>query len=160
MSEKDVYLSWLNDAYAMEQNVEEMLERQVDQAKDYPDIQNKIQQHLDVTRSQAERVKSCIERNGGKVSALKSGMANMMGSVSGAGAGMAKDRLVKNAITDFGIEHFEAASYQSLRTAAEQLGDFQTAQICQDIIGEELGMADWLSQQISPVSQISLKQAA
>ncbi len=160
MTERDLYMSWLNDAYAMEKHVEEVLGDQVKQAKEFPEIQGRIQQHLDVTRSQAERVKGCIERNGGHVSTLKSGMANVMGSVMGAGAGMAKDTLIKNVLTDIGTEHFEMASYAALVDAANALGDQQTATVCQEIYREEESMANWLHQELPVVSQISLQQGS
>jgi ferritin-like metal-binding protein YciE len=156
---REFYLSWLNDAYAMEKNVEEVLERHVKQAENYPEIQSKIQQHLDITRTQADRVQSCIERNGGDVSSLKSGIANMMGAVTGAGSSGAQDKLIKDAIADYATENFEIASYAALTVAAQSLGDQETAQICQDIIGEEHEMATWLAKNLSTVSQTVLQEA-
>jgi ferritin-like metal-binding protein YciE len=157
---RELYLSWLNDAYAMEKNVEEVLERHVKQAENYPEIRSKIQQHLDITRTQADRVKGCIERNGGDASSLKSGIANMMGAVTGAGSGMAQDKLIKDAIADYATENFEIASYAALTVAAQSLGDQETAQVCQDIIGEEHEMATWLAKNLSTVSQTVLQEAS
>ncbi len=159
MNDRDLYLSWLNDAYAMEKNVEEVLEDHSSQAKDFPDIQGKIDEHLQVTRSQADRVKQCIERNGGKVSSVKSGMANLMGSLTGKTTSMAKDRIVKNALADYAAENFEIASYTAIVDAANTLGDTQTAQVCQGIIQEEMNMAQWLSQNLPKVSNMVLAEA-
>lgn len=160
MAEKDVYLHWLNDAYAMEKHVEEVLEDQVNRSKDFPDIQGRIQQHLDLTRSQADRVKTCIERNGGSVSALKTGMANLMGSVMGAGTGMAKDTLIKDVLADIATENFEMASYAALINAARAVGDLETARVCEEIFHEEEGMEGWLTHELPTVSQIALQQAS
>lgn len=160
MAEKDLYMSWLNDAYEMEKNVEETLERHADQAKEFPEIQTAIEGHLEITRQQAERVKTCIEKNGGDVSSLKSGIANLMGSVMGAGTGMAKDRLVKNALSEYATENFEIASYVALRVAAENRGDLETARICQDIIQEEQQMAVWLEKNLRTISESVLLDAS
>jgi ferritin-like metal-binding protein YciE len=159
MAEKDLYLSWLNDAYAMEKNVEEVLERHADQAKEFPTIQSAIEEHLEVTRSQAERVKACIERNGGNVSSIKSGVANLTGAVAGAGSGMAKDRLVKNALTEYAAENFEIASYVALEVAAEEMGDMQTAQVCKEIIREEQEMTGWLEKNLRSISGYALQDS-
>ncbi len=160
MSEKDRYISWLNDAYAMEKNVEQVLENHSKQAKDFPEIKNKIDQHSDVTLNQANMVKDCIERNGGNVSSIKSGLANLMGNLTGAATGPAGDTLIKNALAEFGTENFEIASYTSLIDAAQTLGDTQTAQVCQQNLREEQEMASWLMQNLPRVSQISLQDAA
>jgi ferritin-like metal-binding protein YciE len=160
MAENDIYISWLNDAYAMEKNVEEVLEEQVKQSQDYPAIQGKIQEHLDVTRSQAERVKTCIERNGGKVSALKTGMANVMGTMMGVGTGMAKDKLIKNVLSDIATENFEMASYAAIITAANTLGDNETAIVCKQIYDEESTMEQWLNKELPTISDIALREAA
>jgi ferritin-like metal-binding protein YciE len=160
MSEKDRYLSWLNDAYAMEKNVEQVLQNHSKQAQDFPEIKNKIDQHIDVTRNQADMVKDCIERNGGNVSSIKSGLANLMGNLAGAATGPSGDTLIKNTLAEFGTENFEIASYTSLIDAAQTLGDTQTAQVCQQILREEQEMASWLMQNLPRVSQISLQDAA
>jgi ferritin-like metal-binding protein YciE len=116
--QKDTLLTWLKDAYAMEQGIVEILERQIGQMEDMPEAQNRIQQHLELTRTQAERVKGCIERLGDNVSHVKSGMANVLGAVQGMSTIMANDKEVKNAMGNYAIEHFEIASYMINAAAA------------------------------------------
>lgn len=148
----DQLITWLNNAYAMEQSIAKVLENHVKDAKDHPQMQTRLQQHLDATKRHAELVKGCIERLGGQTSALKSGMANVMGTVQGMSTGAAKDELVKNALHDYGTEHFEIASYTSLIAAAQDAGDQETARICREILMDEEGMANWLIEQIPLVT--------
>ncbi len=145
MSHQKTFLTWLNDAYAMEQGLVETLEKHRDQSEDYPDIQANIEEHLEQTKHHAELVKGCIERLGGDVSTVKDAMANMMGTMQGMMTGMAKDTLVKNGIADYAAEHFEIASYTALKAAAEEMGDQDTVAVCDQIIPEEEAMAEWLS---------------
>ncbi len=152
MPHKDLYLSWLNDAYSMERSLEQVLEHRIKDAKDHPHIQQRDQQHLEETRRHAELIKDCIERNGGDVSSLKSGMSQIMGKFQALSTGMAKDELIKNCLADYAAEHFEIASYTSLIAAAEQLGDQETARICREILRDEENMANWLKQQIPSVT--------
>jgi ferritin-like metal-binding protein YciE len=157
MAHKDLYLSWLNDAYGMERSLEQVLEHRVKDAKDHPHIQQRDQQHLEETRRHAELIKGCIERNGGNVSSIKGGMSTVMGKVQAVSTGLAKDELIKNALADYAAEHFEIASYTSLIAAAEQLGDTETAQVCREVLREEERMAEWLQGQIPSITHEMLQ---
>jgi len=125
----------------------------VEDTKDHPQMQARIQQHLEQTRRHAELVKGCIERLGGSTSAIKSGMGKIGGFFQGVSTGMAKDEIVKNALADYASEQFEIASYTSLIAAAQALGDREMAAICQQILRDEEEMAGWLQQQIPTITQ-------
>ena len=147
MAHEEIYVAWLNDAYGMENALVQVLQNHAKDAQDHPQMHAKIQEHLDKTRQHAELVKGCIERRGGSTSAVKTGMA--------------EDELVKNGIADYAAENFEIASYQALRTAAHDLGDEQTAQVCQQILADEQDMANWLAQHLpEAVEEIIRKKAA
>src|SRR5688572_5527630 len=109
-NQRDTLVTWLKDAYAMEQGIVEILERQIGQFENMPDAQEKILQHLELTKTQAERVRACVERFGDDVSHVESGVANMLGAVQGMSTVMAKDRMVKDAMANYAIEYFEIAS--------------------------------------------------
>jgi ferritin-like metal-binding protein YciE len=64
-------LDWLRDAYAMEQQAEQMLQTQSDRLKHYPELKNRIDQHIVETQEQQRLVQSCIHRLGVSTSALK-----------------------------------------------------------------------------------------
>ena len=70
---------------------------------------------------------------------------------------LAKDDLIKNTLHDYGTEHFEIACYTSLIAAAENLGDQETAQVCQEILRDDQAMADFLFQQI-PLATVEMLQ--
>lgn len=148
MAQHETIINWLKDAHAMEQNLVQVLENHAKDAKDHPQMQSKIQQHLEQTRRHAELVEGCLKRLGSSPSTMKSGMANIMGAFQGASTGVAKDELVKNALADYASEHFEIASYKSLITGAQAVGDMETARVCEQILRDEEDMAHWLEQQI------------
>ena len=157
--QEDALVTWLNDAYAMEQTLQETMERQVGHMKGMPDAQKKIRQHIEQTKDQAQRVKGCIEELGGKVSHTKSALANMMGAVGGMSTGPAKDTALKDALMSYGAENFEIASYKSLAEAARQLGHENIASTCEGIMHEEEQMAKWVEQQLPKMTQMELQQA-
>ncbi len=160
MAHVDTVIAWLNDAHALENNLVQVLENHANDAKDYPQIQARIEEHLQQTRRHAELVKGCIERLGGSTSAIKTGMGKVMGAVQGLSTGPAGDELVKNALADYASEHFEIASYTSLIAAAQAIGEQEIASVCQQILRDEQDMASWLQQQIPLITQEYLGQQA
>ena len=144
----DMLRTWLKDAYAMEQGIVEVLEKQIPQFDELPDAQAKIRQHIDITKSHADRVRGCVEQLGDDVSHVKAGMANFLGTVQGISTVMADDKTVKNAMADYAVEHFEIASYVAIVAACREMGHDDIASICETIIQEEMEMADWLRMQL------------
>jgi len=160
MAHNDLYLAWLNDAYGLEQQLTQVLEQHASGASDHPQIQARLQQHLEETRHHADMVQSCIQRLGSDTSKIKSGMATVTGAVQGMTTMAAKDDLIKNALADYSAEHLEIASYTSLISAAQALGDQETARICQQILQDEEAMQSWLAQQIPIITQEMLQVQA
>jgi ferritin-like metal-binding protein YciE len=160
MSNKDLVISWLNDAHSMENSLIQVLEHRVKDAKDYPQLQARDQQHLEETRRHAELVKGCVERLGGSVSGIKSMMATIFGQVQAPMTGLAQDEIVKNCLTDYAAEQFEVASYTALIAAATQGGDMETVTVCQQILREDQAMSDFILQNLPMVVQNHLRETA
>ncbi len=145
---KEELISWLNDAYAMEKEAEEILQHRIDDVKDMPLVKGRIEQHLEETKDQAERVKTRIEALGGQISKVKSGLYNLMGIFSGRSTGPFSDEMVKNGIADYTTESMEIASYNALIAGAKELGDVETMKIAEENLREEQSMAQWLKEQM------------
>jgi ferritin-like metal-binding protein YciE len=159
MAHNEMYMSWLKDAYAMEVALIETLERRVDDAESHPHIQQRDKQHLEETRRHAELVKSRIEALGDETSTVKSGMSKLSGMFQGMGTKGGDDTLVKDALADYAAEHFEIASYKALIVGAHELGDNQTAEICQQILRDEESMAKFLEENLPAVVQETVRKA-
>lgn len=134
-------MTWLNNAYAMETDIVKTLESQIDDFDDFPDVQGMVRQHLEESKGHAEKVKACIERRGGDVSDIKSGMANIMATLKGASMEMMHDKAIKNTLVNYATEHFEIASYKSLIETAREVGDTESIPVFEGIIAEEEDMA-------------------
>lgn len=157
---KETYLGWLNDAYSLEIGLVPVLENHEKDAEGNPEVQERIQEHIEETKKHAELIKSCIERLGEDVSAGKETFGAMLGKMKAASTGMYKDEIVKNALADYTAEHFEIASYTSLIAAATEMDDDETKQICQTILSEEEDMAAWLADQIPVITKDFLRLQA
>ena len=152
-----VLTSWLSNAHAMEQAAISILEMQSKHLQHYPRIEAKIVEHLEVTRRQAELVKSCLQRHGAATSALKDLTGRFTGGVNALATGVSwGDEAVKASIADYAFENMEIATYQTLITTASFVGDDETQKICEKILTEEQEMADWLGREMVAMTQAFL----
>ncbi len=142
----------------MEQQAINMLEKQADRLEQYPDVREKVRDHLEQSRHQASRVEGCIQKLGGDTSAIKEGVAKFMGSAANLVNQSAGDEVVKNGIADYAFEHFEIASYRALIGAADQLGEDEIRETCEEILEEEEAMASWLETNLPDVTQQYLQR--
>ncbi len=151
MTCKEILIGWLNNAYAMEMSVVKTLEDHADDYNEIPEMRGKIEDHIELTQNQADRVKAEIERLGGEVSEAKSTLSQAFGSISGVMSGMAKDKIVKNAIAEHSTEHFEMASYLAIVKAAELCGEDETARVAREIMEEEKTTGEELEEHIGMI---------
>lgn len=158
MTAKEMLIAWLNDAHGMENALIQVLEHQIKDAKDYPQVQTKLEEHLEETRRHAQIIKNCVQMLGGKTSPVKTGIATLLGQMQAVSTGAAQDEMIKNALVDYAAESFEVASYTALVHAARVMGEQQIAEVCQQILQEDEAMARWLHQNIPLLTQQTLQQ--
>lgn len=151
--DREMLITWLNDAYGMEQAQMQALERVINDYEEYSEIQDRLNQHIEETKQQAEDLETIIENLGGSVSKTKSLLGTMMGAVQQMGTRTYGDDIVRNMILLHASEHFEHASYKSLITAANELGETEVAEVCEGILEEEKDMATWTEQQIEEMAK-------
>lgn len=156
---KDQLIAWLNDAYAMEKAQHKILENHIKDAAEFEDIRSRLEEHAQETEAQCDRLQQCIEALDGKLSGFKGATGSFMGAIQGMATGSGDDKVVKNAIADYAAEHYEIALYETIKTAAQELGFREVVQMCDDTIGEEQDMADFLKEQL-PVAVTAVVQRA
>lgn len=148
---KELLLDWLRDAHAMEAAIVPVLEKQVKDFEGRPMIQQKVREHLEITKEQRDLVKGLVERLGGDTSTTKDFLGKMFTSLPGVVNSVSGDTIVKHAITDFAVENFEIASYKALIAAAQSVGQTEVVRVCQQILDQEVEMANWLSANLDHV---------
>lgn len=153
---KDTLIDWLRDAYAMESQAVEMLERQADRIKSYPEILAKVQEHIQVSNRQADRLKQSLQRLGSDTSAIKTGIAMLMGNAQSLSGIVVGDEIVKAGVFNYAFEHFEIANYRALIAGAEAVGEPEIARLLQQSLDEELEMAGWLEQRLPQLTKTYL----
>ena len=136
---RDVFHEQLKDVYSAEKQLIEALPKMA-KAATAQDLKDAFQHHLEVTQSQFDRVHSLLDRMGINPGNKKcEGMEGLIAE----GDEMAKEKGDSDA-RDAGlicaaqkVEHYEIATYGSLRTWAKALGDDDAARILQEILDEE-----------------------
>ncbi len=126
----------------------EILEGHIKDMGEYPEIQERLKQHLGETRQHAARIKSCIEAIGAKISRSKVGFGKVLGMLQGRSSSIFHDEVVKDVLSESAAEHFEVASYKSLIAAAERLGETQIVDACRQNLQEDMAMANWVDDQV------------
>ena len=149
---------WLRDAHAMEQQALTMMERLAARLENYPELRNRLQQHIAETRGQAQRLESCLQRSGKKPSAVKDAAARTIATFQGLSGIFVDDEVVKGHLASYVFEHFEIASYRMLIAAADEAGDAETRRVCEENLREEEAMAAWLAEHAAETTQRFLER--
>jgi ferritin-like metal-binding protein YciE len=152
MEPNDTLRNWLNDAYAMEQHVENVLINHTKDARDFPEIGSRLKQHQIETQRHRERIQQCLASLGETPSVIKRMTGRFTGVLQGISTGVFADELVKNAIGDYSMEQFEIGCYTALRSVAEEADRPMITRTCGEILDEEIAMAEWLRSKIPQVA--------
>jgi len=153
-------LDWLRDAHAMEQQAETMLKAQAERLEHYPQLRARIEQHIEETYGQQQLLASCLDRLGGSPSTIKDLSAKLMAFGQGMAGMTVSDEVVKGAMSGYVFEHMEIASYTVLIAAAKAAGDVETQRACEQILPQEVAMAEWLREHLPQITEAFLTRSA
>lgn len=157
---RDHLLDWLGNAHAMEKQAETLLGTAAKRIEHYPELRARIEQHIEETRGQADMLESRIQSLGGDTSTIKDFMGSAMATFHALGNALQEDEVVKVAGFSYAFEHFEIAQYRTLISAAEAIGDTETARVCSEILKQEEAMAQWCLENLEPTVLRFLERSA
>ncbi|MER8828687.1 ferritin-like domain-containing protein [Mesorhizobium sp. M0938] len=153
-------VQWLRDAHAMEEQAETMLNGQLSRLESYPELSKRIRQHVDETKGQAARLRTCLEGLDEDTSTLKDAGGKLMAAAQSLSGVFAGDEVMKGSLASYTFEHMEIASYRILIAAAESLGETEVARACEQNLREEEAMAEWLKNNLPATTKQFLARAA
>ncbi|MXP67713.1 ferritin-like domain-containing protein [Pantoea sp. Aalb] len=143
MNSEENFLDWVKDAHAMEKQAESMLEKMASRLESYSSFKERIEEHIKETHEHQILVQNIIDHYCSSRSLFKDVAGKLCAFGQSIGGMMARDEIIKNAISNNVFEHFEIASYTSLITAALHINDTKSVQIFKRIREQEIAMADW-----------------
>jgi len=136
---RELYVQELKDLYDAENQITKALPKMMKEASS-DELRSALEEHLEVTKEQARRIEQIFENMGERLKAEKcKGMQGVIAEGS---------ELLKEAddddVRDAGIiasaqkvEHYEIASYGTVRTYAQLLGEDEAVQLLQQTLDEE-----------------------
>jgi ferritin-like metal-binding protein YciE len=151
-------MEWLRDAHAAEEQAETMLTGMARRLKNYPKLKARITKHIAETKRQAKLVRGCIERRNGKTSMIKDAGGKLLATGQALSGMFVGDEVMKGSLASYAFEAMEIASYRILISAANYVGDRETARVCERILAEEEAMASWLEKNIPALTKQYLKR--
>jgi ferritin-like metal-binding protein YciE len=150
----DLFIDQLQDMNSAERQLVGALPKMA-KAASSPELRRAFEQHLDVTKSQMDRLGQVFEMLGASSGRKKcKGMEGLIAE----GDELLMEEGMSPAVKDAGliaaaqkVEHYEIASYGTLRTYADIMGHKEASRVIQQILDEE-GQADKMLTQIAEKS--------
>ncbi|HEY8963393.1 MAG TPA: DUF892 family protein [Alphaproteobacteria bacterium] len=154
---KHQLIHWLREAYAMERQSIEVLERQQDLARGDVILMKRLGFHLIETRDQAEKLRLCLENLGSHAEGIRMGLSRLVGNMHAISAAVGADDKVKSIIINAIFEKFEIGCYEALIVAAEEADEPEVAELCRDLQAQERTMERWLDDHLQSVAHEFLR---
>ena len=149
----DLFVTGLRNQHAVENQAVELLSRQVERLESYPEMEARMRQHIDESKIQAQRIEEILGQLGTSHSALKDAGLSFMGNMAALAHTVAPDEVLKNTMANFAFEHFEIASYKSLLSLTDVVGQGGAVSALRQSLQEEESMAEWIDQHIGSTTQ-------
>lgn len=136
---RELYVQELKDLYDAENQITKALPKMMKQASS-DELRSALEEHLEVTKEQARRIEQIFESMGER---LKGQKCKGMQGVIEEGSELLKEAEDED-VRDAGIiasaqkvEHYEIASYGTVRTYAQLLGEDEAVELLQQTLDEE-----------------------
>jgi ferritin-like metal-binding protein YciE len=150
-SARDLYVTGLVNARALETQAIELLSRQVERLENYPEVEQVLRRHITESEQQRERLDTILESLGSSNSSVKDFVTGLMGNMAALAHAPMQDEILKNSMANYAFEHFEIASYKSLLVLAEIAGDAGSPTALRQSLQEEERMAQWCGDNLEPL---------
>lgn len=157
---RSIYITWLRDAHAMEEQALTMMRGMLSRLENYPDLSARIERHIGETERQAQALQELLDSRASGTSMMKDAMGKMAATGQALSGIFASDEVVKGSMASYTFEHMEIIAYKVLIATANHLGDAAAVAIFEEILAEEQDMADWLFDNINDTTRLFLSRDA
>lgn len=153
---KQQLVNHIDEALAMEQTVERMLDSMINTTDD-DELRDRMREHKLATERHQERLTKRLEAHGASPSTVReaAGLAEaMMKSVVDV---TRSEKAGRNARDGYATEHMEIAAYEMLERVARHAGDEETAAVAKENRSEEEEMAKVYESNWDKIVELSLR---
>ena len=155
-----VYVAGVQSAHALEKQATQLINRQLERLKNYPEVAAVLQQHLAETGHQIDRLESILTELNSSPSAVKDISTMITGNLAALGHTVMPDEVIKNHFANCAFEAFEIATYRSLIAMAEATGNGAHVSVFEQNLQEEQSMEQKLQGMTTALSQKYLQLTA
>jgi ferritin-like metal-binding protein YciE len=154
---KERVLRYLSDSYAAEDGGLSFMRDFADETTN-ADIKSVLNEHIVVTQSQMDRLAARISALGGD----KPGGKSFLNTLMSMGSEIMnvfhdkEDKQTQDLMKAYALEHLEVAAYTSLKAFSDSVGDYETAQLADTILGEEQLAAERILRIIPQVARTAV----
>jgi ferritin-like metal-binding protein YciE len=143
---RHIFVVGLRNAHAVEHQALSLMDRQIEHLAHYAEVEQRLRTHRGETEQQIERLEQILDSLGESPSTLKDTAMTISGNLAALGHTFAPDEIIKNSLANYAFENFEAATYKSLITIAEEGGFTSAIPLLQQTLQEELAMVVFLDE--------------
>lgn len=140
---RDVFVTGLKNAHALEHQALSLMDRQIEHLAQYAEVEERLRSHRGETERQIGRLEQILADLGENPSMLKDTAMSMSGNMAALAHMFAPDEILKNSFANFAFENFEAATYKALIVMAEEGGFTTAVPLLHQTLQEELAMASF-----------------
>jgi ferritin-like metal-binding protein YciE len=148
---RDLLVVGLRNAHSMEMQARELMERQSERTRDFPEVQEQLKRHLVESREHIRRLDECLRQCGESESTLKDVAQSVLGNMAAMAHASAGDEILKNTFANNAFEHYEVAAYKSLLTLCERAGA-AFSDLLRANLREDQAMADWVDEHVPDIT--------
>ncbi len=157
---RDIFVTGLRNAHAMENEALSVMRPQMKRLENYPEMKALLQQHIQETEVQIERLAQIFASLDESASSIKDTMLSAMGSMAAMMHSVASDEVLKNAMADYMFEHFEIAAYTALITMARHENAAFAIPLLEQSLAEEQRMATRIYESLPMVTEKFMSRTA
>ena len=157
---KDLFLTGLRNAHAMEVQAAQTIETQLGRYDSYPELHARMAQDLANSKAQAARLETLLAKHGSSESSTKETITSFVGSIAGMVHVTAPDQVIKDVLAAAGYKQYEIAAYTSLIAMARAVGDTDCPAVLEQSLNEEQEMADWLRENTAALATTFMRRYA
>ena len=154
---KERLVKYIDEAYAMEQNVLRMLDGMIETTDD-EEIRSELRHHKLETEQHAERLEKRLAAHDASPSTAREAAGIMGALMKGVVDMVRQEKVGRNARDGYATEHLEIASYQLLERVAERAGDEETAEVARQNRKDEEAMAKKIDANWDRFADLSLQE--
>lgn len=156
---RTIFVEGARNAHAVEKQALQLIERQLERVENYPDVAQRLRQHLAETQEQHERLDRILDSLDESRSLVKDMALQFGANMAALAHGAADDEILKNTFANLAFENFEIASYKSLITVAKLGGFDQHVSALQQSLQEEQAMAKWIDENVETVTRMFVERS-